>query len=243
MTGALRAFLRHPARNALLALAAAALLWHIFILGEAAAYRWVNPTMTPYMKLERARIAAEGRRVPFRHEWIPLSRMGPNIKRAVIASEDQKFLHHDGVDWDALELEMEKHLEKGRGGGASTITQQVVKNVFLTHEHSYIRKAREILISLALDRLWPKSRILEVYLNTAEFGEGIFGVQSAAKYYFGCSASALTEAQAAFLAAILPRPRYYQVHRGSAFIRRKAARIEYYMQRTPLRAGGENLAR
>ena len=122
------------------------------------------------MKLEAARLKAEKPGVKLRHQWIPLARMGNNIKRAVIASEDQKFLHHDGVDWDALELAMEKHIEKGKGGGGSTITQQVVKNVFLSHKKSYIRKGREILISLVLDYIWPKSRILEVYLNTAEFG-------------------------------------------------------------------------
>lgn len=177
-----------------------------------------------------------------RHQWIPLSRMGNNIKRAVIASEDQKFLHHDGVDWDALELAMEKHIEKGKGGG-STITQQVVKNVFLSHKKSYIRKGREILISLVLDYIWPKSRILEVYLNTAEFGEGIFGVEAASRYYFGCNASQLSRSQAAFLAAILPRPKYYQVHRNSAYIQRKASRIQAYMGDTPLRAAKESVVR
>ena len=118
-----------------LLLIAAALLWHLFIIGEAFAYRWINPEVTPYMKLEEARLKAEKPGVKLRHQWIPLSRMGNNIKRAVIASEDQKFLHHDGVDWDALELAMEKHIEKGKGGG-STITQQVVKNVFLSHKKS-----------------------------------------------------------------------------------------------------------
>lgn len=123
-----------------LLLVAAALLWHLFIIGEAVAYRWINPEVTPYMKLEAARLKAEKPGVKLRHQWIPLARMGNNIKRAVIASEDQKFLHHDGVDWDALELAMEKHIEKGKGGGGSTITQQVVKNVFLSHKKSYIRK-------------------------------------------------------------------------------------------------------
>ena len=160
----------------------------------------------------------------------------------MIASEDQKFLHHDGVDWDALELAMEKHIEKGKGGG-STITQQVVKNVFLSHKKSYIRKGREILISLVLDYIWPKSRILEVYLNTAEFGEGIFGVEAASRYYFGCNASQLSRSQAAFLAAILPRPKYYQVHRNSAYIQRKASRIQAYMGDTPLRAAKESVVR
>ena len=188
-------------------------------------------------------LKAEKPGVKLRHQWIPLARMGNNIKRAVIASEDQKFLHHDGVDWDALELAMEKHIEKGKGGGGSTITQQVVKNVFLSHKKSYIRKGREILISLVLDYIWPKSRILEVYLNTAEFGEGIFGVEAASRYYFGCSASQLSRSQAAFLAAILPRPKYYQVHRNSAYIQRKASRIQAYMGDTPLRAAKESVVK
>jgi len=195
------------------------------------------------MKEEAARLAREGRKVPLRHEWTPLSRMGSAVKRAVIASEDQKFLYHDGVDWEALELAMEERLEKGRSGGASTITQQVVKNVFLSHEQSYVRKAREILISLVLERVWSKARILEVYLNTAEFGEGIFGVRPAARYYFGKSPAALTTSQAAFLAAILPRPRYYQKHRNSSYIARRASRIEHYMRLTPLAAGGETVLR
>ena len=239
----LSALARHPLRTIAATAALAAVAWHALILGEALVYRWVDPEVTPYMKQEQARFAAEGRRVPLRHQWVPLGRMGGSIKRAVIASEDQKFLHHDGVDWDALELAMEKHIEKGRGGGASTITQQVVKNVVLSHSRSYVRKAREIVLSLALDSIWPKSRILEVYLNTAEFGEGIFGVQAAARYYFGCGASQLSASQAAFLAAILPRPRYYQRHRGSAYIARRASRILYYMGRTPLRAEGETVVR
>ena len=212
-----------------LLLVAAALLWHLFIIGEAVAYRWINPEVTPYMKLEAARLKAEKPGVKLRHQWIPLARMGNNIKRAVIASEDQKFLHHDGVDWDALELAMEKHIEKGKGGGGSTITQQVVKNVFLSHKKSYIRKGREILISLVLDYIWPKIRI--------------FGVEAASRYYFGCSASQLSRSQAAFLAAILPRPKYYQVHRNSAYIQRKASRIQAYMGDTPLRAAKESVVK
>lgn len=239
----LRQLRAHPLRTVLALLAAAAVLWHLFILAEAGVYRWVNPEVTPYMKLEAERLAALGRKAPLRHDWIPLARMGSNIKRAVIASEDQNFLRHDGVDWDALEAAMEKQITKGKGGGASTITQQVVKNVFLTHERSLVRKGRELVLSLALDSMWSKSRILEVYLNIAEWGEGIFGISAASRYYFGCAPAALTPSQAAFLAAILPRPRYYQKHRASAFIARKAARIQAYMGKTPLRAGGETVVR
>lgn len=241
--GLLSRFKRHPFRTAAGLFVLAVLVWHLLIVGEACVYRWVDPDPTPYMTLEKKRIAAEGKKVPFRHQWVPLARMGSNIKRAVIASEDQKFLYHDGVDWDALEAAMEKRFERGKGGGASTITQQVVKNVFLTHEKSYVRKVREIVLSLVVDRIWPKSRTLEVYLNTAEFGEGIFGVQAASRYYFGCPASALSPSQAAFLAAILPRPRYYQRHRGSAYVARKASRILAYMGKTPLRTEDESVVR
>ena len=241
--GLLSRFKRHPFRTAAGLFVLAVLFWHLLIVGEACIYRWVDPDPTPYMTLEKKRIAEEGKKVPFRHQWVPLSRMGSNIKRAVIASEDRKFLYHDGVDWEALQDAVEKRLERGKSGGASTITQQVVKNVFLTHEKSYVRKAREIVLSLVVDRIWPKSRTLEVYLNTAEFGEGIFGVQAAARYYFGCPASVLSPSQAAFLAAILPRPRYYQTHRNTRYITRRVALLLECMGEVPLRAAGKSVVR
>lgn len=140
--------------------------------------------------------------------WAPLETISPHLVSAVIASEDAAFCRHHGVDWRALEQALEQALERGGGPsrGASTIPMQTAKNLFLWPSRSYVRKGLELPIAMAMDFAWPKARTLEIYLNIAEWGEGVFGVQAAARLYFGVDAAALSPRQAALLAAALPNP-------------------------------------
>ncbi|MBX9758941.1 MAG: monofunctional biosynthetic peptidoglycan transglycosylase [Beijerinckiaceae bacterium] len=142
---------------------------------------------------------------PVERQWVPLERISPNLQAAVVMGEDGQFCRHNGVDWDALRTVIDD--EDGPSRGASTITMQTAKNLFLWNSRSYVRKGIEIPLALALDAVWPKRRVLEVYLNIAEWGEGLFGAEAAARRYFGRSAAELTPRQAALLAAALPNPR------------------------------------
>lgn len=139
-------------------------------------------------------------------DWVPLERISPHIQRAVIGSEDAKFCDHHGVDWEALRKVMEEADEDGPSRGASTIPMQVAKNLFLSPHRSYFRKAIEIPTALYLDAIWPKTRMMEIYLNIAEWGVGIFGIEAASQHYFNKSAANLTKQEAALLAATLPYP-------------------------------------
>jgi len=146
-----------------------------------------------------------------RREWVPYERISENLKRAVVAAEDARFLDHEGFDWLAIQKAMAKNEQHGKVvAGASTISQQLAKNLFLSGERSWLRKAEEAAITWMMERVMSKRRILELYLNVAEWGEGVFGAEAAARYHFGISAAALGPEQAAWLAAILPSPRRYE---------------------------------
>jgi monofunctional biosynthetic peptidoglycan transglycosylase len=148
----------------------------------------------------------------------------------VIASEDANFPDHDGVDWSAIEQALERNARRGRiAFGGSTITMQLAKNLFLSGERSYLRKAQELAIAFMLEAVMNKRRILEIYLNVAEWGVGVFGAEAAARHHFGVSAAQLSPAQASRLAAMLPRPRYYDRHRDSAPLARRAAIVQRRM--------------
>jgi monofunctional biosynthetic peptidoglycan transglycosylase len=154
-----------------------------------------------------------------RYSWVPYERISPHLKRAVVAAEDAKFLDHDGFDWEAIQKAIEKNEKRGKVvAGASTISQQLAKNLFLTGSRSWARKAEEAVITWMLERTLSKRRILELYLNLAEWGEGIFGAEAAARHHFGAPAAALTPEQAAWLAAILPSPRRYERGRETPYI-------------------------
>src|SRR5687767_11499331 len=148
-----------------------------------------------------------------RHAWVPYERISEHLKRAVIAAEDARFLDHEGFDWEAIQQAMQKNERRGKVvAGASTISQQLAKNLFLSGERSYLRKGQEAVITWMLENTMSKRRILELYLNVAEWGEGVFGAEAAARYHFNIPASQLNAAQAAWLASVLPSPRRY--HRG-----------------------------
>ncbi len=189
--------------------AAAALLALIFI------YAFINPRLTPYVLAERFRQGGIER------DWVSIGDMAPEMARSVVAAEDANFCNHWGFDMKAIR----KAIDEGEGRGASTISQQVTKNVFLWQGRSWARKALEGILTPAVELVWTKRRILDVYLNVAETGPGIFGVEAAAQHYFGVSAADLTADQAARIAAILPDPKGRNPAKNSGYIRRRAAQI------------------
>ncbi|MES2831402.1 MAG: monofunctional biosynthetic peptidoglycan transglycosylase [Pseudomonadota bacterium] len=189
---------------------------------------WVdhNPSSTSFMRQQHDAMLDKNPAARLRHVWVPYSRISNNLKRAIIASEDSHFSAHEGVDWDALQRAYEKNNRRGKPvSGGSTITQQLAKNLFLTGERSYGRKAQELIIAYMLEFWMDKERIFEIYLNVAEWGNGVFGAEAAARHYFNVSASALGASQAARLAVMLPNPRFYDKNRGSGYLQRRSGVI------------------
>lgn len=204
-----------------------------------AGFRWLPVPMTAFMVEER--IASRGDSPPLvqRHAWVPWERISKNAALAVIASEDQKFFEHRGFDFEAIGKAVDDAQRGRRLRGASTISQQVSKNLFLWGGQNWFRKGLEAWFTVWIEFLWPKQRILEVYLNSAQFGRGVWGVQAASRAYFGKDAARLTRAEAAALAAVLPSPNYYRVVNPGPYVRRRQAWILGQMQHiapaTPLR--------
>jgi monofunctional biosynthetic peptidoglycan transglycosylase len=152
-------------------------------------------------------------------QWVPYERISPHLKRAVIAAEDSRFLEHEGFDFDAMQKAYEKNLRKGRlVAGGSTISQQLAKNLFLSDKKTPWRKIEEALITLMLENIMSKRRIMEIYLNVIEWGEGVFGAEAAIRHYYGISSSSLSPEQAARLAAMVPNPRFYDRHRNTPWL-------------------------
>ncbi|MCF9035077.1 monofunctional biosynthetic peptidoglycan transglycosylase [Acinetobacter nectaris] len=147
------------------------------------------------------------------HTWVNYSHMSPYIKQAVVTGEDGKFLEHHGFDWDGMQVALARNEENGSiVAGGSTITQQLAKNLFLYNQRSYFRKFQEAIITVMMEKMWSKKRILEVYLNSVEFGENLYGVEAASQYYFKKESKYLTKQESIFLAALLPDPKYFQNH-------------------------------
>ncbi len=194
--------------------------------------RFVDPWTSAFMIESRIAAAARGER-NYRtdYRWVDYAEISPNLKLAVVASEDQKFPRHAGFDLDEIADALEDSIDGGPMRGASTISQQVAKNLFLWPGRSFVRKGIEAYFTVLLETLWPKRRILEVYLNVAEFGPGVFGVGAASARYFGQHPSRLNRDQAARLAAVLPAPRNLHADRPSAYVRSRTARIAQEMAR------------
>ena len=196
----------------LLALIAVMLLGFYWLITfpDVAALKTANPHSTALMDARSARAKAAGEPSVRRWNWVPLSRMSPHLQRAVIAAEDAQFFSHEGFDWEGVREAAIKNLEAGKVvHGGSTITQQLAKNLYLSSERSLFRKAQEALITRSLEHHLSKRRILELYLNVAEWGRGVYGAEAAAQHHFRKGALELTEEEAATLAAILPSPRRY----------------------------------
>ena len=194
-----------------------------------------NPTTTAFITAEKDRLAQQRSTKTIRQTWVSYSSISPNLKRAVLAAEDSGFAEHDGVEWEAIEKAALENLKKGeiRRGG-STITMQLAKNLFLSPDRSMLRKGQELVITFMLEAVLEKRRILEIYLNVAEWGEGIFGIEAAARHYYGVLAKQLSAEQSAWLASILPAPKRFDKNRNSAFIRSKAEVIQARMPQVAL---------
>jgi monofunctional biosynthetic peptidoglycan transglycosylase len=213
----------------------------VFIL-RIALMNVVDPQSTPFQRSEAWRLLTEKGQIAWAQAWVPAERISPNLKRAVIASEDAGFFEHDGVDWDAIEKAWERNQKAearaerlqarqpareitAKVVGGSTITQQLAKNLFLSGERTVLRKAQELVLTLALEALLPKERLLEIYLNNVEWGEGLFGAQAAARHYFRVDAARLSAWQAARLAVMLPAPKRFEKNPGSAYVMGRSATI------------------
>ena len=172
---------------------------------------------------------------PIQQDWRDYDEISDNFKHAILAAEDAKFVHHHGFDWAGIQHALERSNEKGEVvAGGSTISQQLAKNLFLYNQRSFIRKGQEAVATWMMERMWSKRRILEVYMNSVEFGENIYGVEAATQYYYGKSSKSLTREQAAFLAALLPNPKYYQDHRNDRKLQYRKRVILRYMNGTQL---------
>ena len=189
-------------------------------------WKYQAPGSTSFMEARLDRLREKDARAVLKYSWVDYSRVSAHLKRAIVAAEDMKFVDHEGFDWEGIQRAMEKNQKKGKAvAGGSTITQQLAKNLFLSGERSYIRKGEEALITLMLEAILDKRRILELYLNVAEWGNGVFGAEAAARHYYGTGAASLGPEQAARLAAMLPRPQFYDRNRGSAYLAGYADRI------------------
>nr|WP_243647928.1 monofunctional biosynthetic peptidoglycan transglycosylase [Cricetibacter osteomyelitidis] len=185
-------------------------------------FRFVPIPFSAYMAQQSVGNLLQGNfKYDTRYQWVNLDKISSSMQLAVIAAEDQKFPNHYGFDWDAIQSAVKFNQKSKRTRGGSTISQQTVKNLYLWHGQSWLRKGIEVPMTFILEILWPKERILEVYLNIAQFGDGIFGVEAASRHYFKKSAAKLTQSEAALLAAVLPNPIIYKVNKPSTYVRHK----------------------
>lgn len=208
-------------RVALLALVAF-VGYQLWLFGHVLYWNTFNPGSTAFMERRLAELRREHPNAQIKHRWVPYGQISPHLKRAIVAAEDARFLEHEGFDFEAIQKAYEKNLREGRiVVGASTISQQLAKNLFLSPERTPWRKAQEALITVMLEAVMSKRRILEIYLNVIEWGNGVFGAEAAARHYFGTSAASLSEGQAARLAAMVPNPRYYDRRRNTRWLERK----------------------
>jgi len=211
----------------ILAIAAgAALIYEAGRFPDVAALAEVEPQITSFMEYRRNEAARAGSRYEVRYDWRPIETISPHLPRAVLVAEDDRFYQHDGFDFVEIRDAIEDSVREGkRLRGASTLTQQLARNLWLTPDRSWLRKGREAAYTIALDRSLDKDRILELYLNVAEWGPGLFGAEAAARYHFGVSAAELSAEQAALLAAALPNPLERDPGRADRAHRRRARRI------------------
>lgn len=206
----------------LLALLALLLLYQLWIAAHIAWWINHNPSTSSFMSDRLEVLQSKNPKAGLRYAWVPYKKISANLKRALIAAEDAKFVDHEGFDWEGIQKAYEKNMKKGKiVAGGSTISQQLAKNLFLSTRRTPWRKAEEVAITVMLEFMMDKERIFEIYLNVIEWGNGVFGAEAAAQYYYQVSAAQLTAEQAAKLAAMVPNPRYYDRHRDARGLARK----------------------
>lgn len=210
----------------ILLIIAIVLAYQLWLLGHV--WWWIdhNPSRSAFMEARLDVMQENDPDAELRHKWVPYEKISPALKRAVMASEDAKFLQHDGFDWEGIQTAWEKNLKKGKVvAGGSTISQQLSKNLFLSGKRTPWRKAEEAIITVMMENMMSKRRIFEIYLNVIEWGDGVFGAEAAARHYYGVSARNLGSAQAARMAAMIPNPRYYDKNRNARGLNRKTSII------------------
>lgn len=211
-------------------LVVALLCYQSYIFVKIWWWRGHDPTMTAFMSARLDVLRAQHPDAKLKHVWVPYEQISNPLKRAVLVAEDDKFVDHDGFDWEGIQKAFEKNQRQGKVvAGGSTISQQLAKNLFLSGERSFMRKGEEALITIMLESLWDKERILEVYLNVIEWGNGVFGAEAASLHYFGISAAKVSMPQAAKLAAMVPRPRFYDRNRNAPYLLKRAEIIQSRM--------------
>lgn len=218
--------LRQSIARGMLALVAIVLLYQVWIFLHI--WWWVdhNPASSAFMEDRLEVLQDKNPDAELRHRWVPYNRISLNLKRAVIAAEDAKFTDHEGFDWEGIQKAYEKNLKKGRiVAGGSTISQQLAKNLFLSTKRTPWRKLEEAVITLMLEQMMSKRRILEIYLNVIEWGNGVFGAEAAARHYYKTSAAGIGPEAAARLAAMIPNPRFYDRHRDARGLNKRTGII------------------
>lgn len=193
-------------------------------------YRWVPVPLTPLMVIRCVEQVSRGERPRMKHQWVPLCEMSRSMPVAVIASEDQNFMKHNGFDFDAIKMALEEREAGKRFRGGSTISQQTAKNVFLWPASTWVRKGFEVYFTFLIETLWSKERIMEVYLNSIEMGDGIYGAEAVALTNFGCHAYELSRSNCALIAATLPNPLKFSSYRPSSYMRKRQTWIERQMK-------------
>jgi monofunctional glycosyltransferase len=202
------------------------LAYQVWILGHIVFWNFYNPSTSAFMQARLDVLRRKDAATILRMQWMPYERISPDLKRAIIAAEDGKFLEHEGFDFEAMQRAYEGNLRKGKlVAGGSTISQQLAKNLFLSEKKTLWRKIEESLITLMIESVMSKRRILEIYLNVIEWGNGVFGAEAAIRYYYGISASSITAEQAAHLAAMVPNPRFYDRNRNTPWLLKRTDMI------------------
>lgn len=207
------------------------LLWFVALsVISVVFFRFVPVPFTPLMISRAFEMKENGREMTSSHDWVPIEEISKNMQKAVIASEDDRFIEHNGFNFDAMYKAYKSNSKGKKLKGGSTISQQTAKNVFLWQGRSYLRKGLEAYFTMLIELLWSKERIMEVYLNSIEMGDGVYGVQAAAKHWYHKDAKDLTKYEAAGIAAILPNPRKFRATRSSAYTERRKGRIVKLMR-------------
>jgi len=201
-------------------------LYQLWIFSHVLWWIKFNPSTSAFMENRLELMQGKNPDAELKHRWVPYAKISNNLKRALIASEDAKFVDHEGFDWEGIQKAYEKNLKKGKiVAGGSTISQQLAKNLFLSGRRSPFRKIEEAAITVMMEAVMDKRRIFEIYLNVIEWGDGVFGAEAAARHYYRSSAAQLSPGQAAKLAAMVPNPRYYDKHRQARGLIRKTGII------------------
>ncbi len=210
------------------------IFFFVSTIASVVAYRWLPVPVTPLMIIRCAQQVGRGEQIRLRHHWVTLDEMSKYMPVAVMASEDQRFLEHHGFDFDAINEAVKERQAGKRIRGGSTISQQTAKNVFLWPKQSWLRKGLEVYFTALIEIFWSKTRIMEVYLNSIEMGDGIYGAEAVAQLHFGCTAAELTRANCALIAATLPNPLRYNSKEPSAYMLRRQTWIMRQMKHIDL---------